>query len=382
MNFIKFFFIFYVIAVDIIIGKDPMKIFIIAVNSFPPIQGMAELNHMIALIDHNCIIKIFAPSKKIVINTNQLIKDYNLMDFVIYKDAPKNLDSYDVILAEFGTRGKQFAQYKTDKTKLVTCFRGDDMGHRFQNDPDFYKDLFMKGDLFLPVCKAFKKTLIQRGCPKEKIVVLHSGIDCDFFYYKKKLIKNNEPIKLISVCRLISKKGLEYSINAVSNLMKIGFDIQYTIIGNGILYDTIDQLIKNLKIEEKIKIVGTKSLVEIVDFLHENHIFILPSITAENGDEEGIPNAAKEAMACGLPVILTNHSGNKELVEHGISGLLIEQKSIVAIENALKYLIENKQLWNKFGKAGRKKVEKDFEKNKLNKKLYHLLKKIVKDSIV
>ncbi|HTM05705.1 MAG TPA: glycosyltransferase, partial [Patescibacteria group bacterium] len=244
-------------------------------------------------------------------------------------------------------------------------------------NPRCYDELFAKGDLFLPVCEAFKNELIEHGCPKEKVKVLHSAIDCDLFYYKKRQIPTDKSVKIISVCRLVAKKGLEYAIHAVAKLIQNGFDIHYTIIGDGILHQSLQKLIIDLNMENYIKLVGRKNITEVVTYLHENHIFLLPSIVADDGDEEGIPNAAKEAMACGLPVILTDHSGNGELVEHGISGLLIEQKSVIALENALSYLVKNTQKWNKFGEAGRKKIEKDFERNKLNKKLYNFLRKVI-----
>lgn len=361
--------------------NSPMKVLVVSVKTFPPVQGTAVLNHITGLLDWNCDIKIYSKSMPTIINTHQDIAKYDLMKLAIYKNIPVDIDTYDIILAEYGTRGAEFVEHKKGKNKLVTCFRGADLGEQLKKNPTRYQELFAKGDLFLPVCEAFKKKLIHYGCPEEKIQVLHSGIDCEQFYYKEKKIIPNEPIKLISVNRLVDKKGIPYAIQAVANLVKKGFNIQYTIVGDGPRRNEWIRMVQDLKMENIIIFKGRKQMEEVVKILHQSHIFILPSIEAESGDEEGIPNAAKEAMACGLPVVLTYHSGNEELVEHLVSGLLVKQKSIEELEEALVYLINNKNVWKKLCKAARRKIEKEFEKNSLNKDLVYLLNGLINQNV-
>lgn len=118
---------------------------------------------------------------------------------------------------------------------------------------------------------------------------------------------------------------------------------------------------------------------EYIDFLNQAHICILPSVTARNNNQEGIANVLKEAMAMGLLVIATDHSGNAELIDNGISGLLVPERDSQAIYDAVEYLLKNPEKWSSMQIAGDKKVREEFDKEKENDKLetifYDLLTK-------
>jgi colanic acid/amylovoran biosynthesis glycosyltransferase len=102
---------------------------------------------------------------------------------------------------------------------------------------------------------------------------------------------------------------------------------------------------------------------------------VAPSITAENGDQEGIPNVLKEAMALGLPVISTLHGGIPELVEDGVSGFLVKERDVDSLAERLAYLVDHPETWSKMGSEGRACIEKDYDMNKLNDHLVDLYEK-------
>ena len=106
---------------------------------------------------------------------------------------------------------------------------------------------------------------------------------------------------------------------------------------------------------------------------------MLPSIIASDGNEEGIANALKEAMAMGLPVISTFHAGNTELIQDGVSGYLVPQKNVTALYNKIMYVLKHSHEWSRISRNARETVEKRFEikKNikKLEKLFYELLNK-------
>ena len=108
------------------------------------------------------------------------------------------------------------------------------------------------------------------------------------------------------------------------------------------------------------------------------HIFILPSVTAKNNDQEGIPNVLKEAMAMGLVVIATDHSGNSELIDDGISGFIVPERGSYAIGKAVEYIINHSDSLSSMQLAAVHKVLSEFEKERENDKLeaifYELLK--------
>ena len=120
------------------------------------------------------------------------------------------------------------------------------------------------------------------------------------------------------------------------------------------------------------KLLGWKTHEEVKVLLKESHVLVAPSLTSEGGDQEGIPNAIKEAMASGLPVISTFHSGIPELVTDGVSGLLVPERDAASIADSLAYLISHPEICNEMGQAGRMQVEQKFDTNLLNKQLEEL----------
>jgi colanic acid/amylovoran biosynthesis glycosyltransferase len=109
------------------------------------------------------------------------------------------------------------------------------------------------------------------------------------------------------------------------------------------------------------------------------HLFLLPSVTGSDGDQEGIPVSLMEAQACGLPVVSTRHSGIPELVHDGKSGLLADERDVPGIANAIIWLIEHSEEWINMGKEGRKIVEANFNIHTLNQELVSLYEQVSKN---
>lgn len=129
--------------------------------------------------------------------------------------------------------------------------------------------------------------------------------------------------------------------------------------------------------QDKIKLVGWKNETEIKEILDNSHIFIAPSVTAKDGNQDAPINVLKEAMAMGLPVISTYHGGIPELVQDGISGYLVPERNVEALANKLNLLIQYPEQWNEMGKAGRAYVEKYYDLEKLNDRLVEIYNKVL-----
>ena len=108
---------------------------------------------------------------------------------------------------------------------------------------------------------------------------------------------------------------------------------------------------------------------QIVRIYNESHIFILACVTANDGQQEGIPNVLKEAMACGLPVVSTYHSGIDELVVDNEAGFLAPEKDVEALVGKLRYLIEHPKTWAETGQNARAAVEENFNSKRLSETL-------------
>lgn len=286
-------------------------------------------------------------------------------------------EPYDIVHFQFGSiavnniKFMNFAVFK--HAKLIVSFRGGDITKFINNHgEDIYSNVFNDADIFLPVCNYFKELLINLGCEENKIIVHYSGIKCNRFRFKSRIPINGQSIHILSVGRLVEKKGLKYSILAVSKLLKSGHNIKYSIVGGGPLREDLLKLILDLNVSDKIKLLGVKIQNEVVDILDNSHIFIAPSITSEDKNQEGIPNVLKEAMAMGLPVVSTYHSGIPELVHDGISGYLLQEKNIDNLADKIQYLINHTDLWADLGKSGRKYVIEHFDIDKLNDELVNI----------
>lgn len=287
---------------------------------------------------------------------------------------------FDVIHSQFGTHGLaavSLNQILPSKCKLVTSIRGYDVTVFLKKHPGIYRTLFREGDLFLPVCEFLRERLIQEGCEEKKIVVHYSGIDCSKFNYIQRQRMRGETVRVLTIARLVEKKGLSFAVEAVGDLIARGEKVEYRIVGDGALRESLQQLIVGKGIEQQVQLLGWKNHEEVKVLLEASHVLIAPSLTSESGDQEGIPNAIKEAMATGLPVISTFHSGIPELVADGLSGLLVPERNAASLADALAYLIGHPEVCEKMGQAGRRLVERKFNTNSLNKELEELYLRVM-----
>lgn len=281
----------------------------------------------------------------------------------------------EIIHCQFGSLGPRGLFLKRLcglNSKLVTSFRGADATKFIQKKPGFYDELFTNGDLFLPVSHSLEQRLIEIGCDKNKIKILHSGIDCTLFNYSPRRLNTDKIAHILTIARLVEKKGVYYGIRAIEKLISDNYRIQYNIVGDGELRLELQQLIRDLGLDKYVHIIGWKNHDEIFQLLSDAHILLAPSITAKDGDQEGIPNVIKEAMALGIPVVSTYHSGIPELVQDGISGFLVPERDTTALADRLAYLVDHPEIWPEMGEAGRKFIEDNFNNEKLNDLLIDL----------
>jgi colanic acid/amylovoran biosynthesis glycosyltransferase len=283
--------------------------------------------------------------------------------------------SYDVVHCQFGIYGEaalKLQEIGAFSGKLVTSFRGFDATKYLRSHPHAYDALFREGHLFLPVSQSLMECLIEAGCDRSKAVVLHSGIDCARFQYNERRHLKGEAMNILTIGRLTEKKGITYAIQAVAQVIASGRNLSYVIAGEGPLRAELQRLVDELSLSEHVHLLGWRTHDQVVDLIEAAHVLLAPSVTAADGDEEGIPNSVKEAMATGMPVVSTSHGGIPELVEDGVSGYLVPERDVEAIADRLRHLIDHPQTWAAMGKAARTRVLAEFDTEKLNDELERL----------
>ncbi len=267
--------------------------------------------------------------------------------------------------AHFGTEGYKYLKLKKNPNlPMITTFYGFDVSKtpRIPYWKKRYVQLFQEGDLFLTEGNNMKKELIKLGCPENKIIVQHLGVDLNIFNFTPRTFPEDGNITILIAGSFREKKGIPYAIQAFAKVKKDHPDIQLRILGDGPMRNQIESLISELGISSSVTLLGYKPHNVFLNEAASAHIFMLPSITAQNGDTEGgAPVAILEAQATGLPVISSYHADIPEVVVDGKSALLAPEKDVPTLAKHLEYLIEHPDLWDPMGRAGREHVEKKYD---------------------
>ncbi|AJY73973.1 glycosyltransferase [Paenibacillus beijingensis] len=291
--------------------------------------------------------------------------------------------NYDIVYCHFGNIGNIGAIIKDAgfmPGKLVTTFHGYDISALVkEKGRDVFQLLFEKGDLFLPISNNWKSELVKLGCSEQKISVHRMGIDTDKFALKLRSLSNGETVRLVTIARLVEKKGVEYGIRAVAKVLQKhpNLKLEYLIVGNGPLRSRLEEVISQTGMEQHIKLLGWREQQEVIAILEGAHIFLAPSITASNGDQEGIPVVLMESLSMGIPVISTLHSGIPELIQDTVSGYLVPEKEVESLVEKINLLTNHHQEWSTMGIKGRQYVEENYNIRTLNDNLIGLFQRIV-----
>ncbi|MFY0784101.1 glycosyltransferase [Peribacillus simplex] len=264
--------------------------------------------------------------------------------------------------AHHGQLGMLLLPFKEETNlPLVTSIRGRDA--TLANQPIGYLDnmkmLFDRGERFFPVCQYLADKLIAWGCPPEKIRVLYGGVDLNQFKYRTPDKGGSQNI--LSMGRLVEKKGHHILMQAFQKIRGKFPNATLTIIGRGELEEHLNSLANQLNLGDSFRLLNHLPKDQVGDQMTNADIFCAASLEAADGDVEGIPNTLKEAMAVGVPVISTNHAGIPELITNHKEGVLVQENNVDELAEALEFMLTNRELWETFTVAARKKIEQNFD---------------------
>jgi colanic acid/amylovoran biosynthesis glycosyltransferase len=284
---------------------------------------------------------------------------------------------YDVIHAHFGPNGVTAAAMRLlgvlDGALAVT-FHGYDLSAEVQKaGRHLYRHLFQDAQLCLPVTERWRTRLLELGCPAEKVRVHHMGVDCNEFAWVARERSAGSPVELITVARLVEKKGIEYTLRALATLPP-ECAYRYTIVGDGTDRDRLLRLAADLGIASRVQFAGALSHTEVRIRLAGADVAILTSHRAANGDEEGLPVVLMEAMATGMPVVSTHHSGIPELIADGVEGFLVPERDVTILAQRIASLIRDPHSRVAMGRAARHRVTQQHDHAVLITELETLLR--------
>lgn len=189
---------------------------------------------------------------------------------------------------------------------------------------------------FIGVSDAIRNRAVAYGIPGDKITVCHIGVDTQRFKPAPSPI-DERPYRVLFVGRLVEKKGLTYLIQAFSEVTAAIPQAELIVVGDGPLRVRLETQAMNTG--ARITFLGALNSDQVKKQMDEARIFCLPSITASNGDAEGLPISILEAQACGLPVVTTASGGAREGIICGKSGFSCDEKDISSLKKALMRLL-------------------------------------------
>lgn len=266
----------------------------------------------------------------------------------------------DVIHAHFGYDAVKLINLSLrEKIPLVVSFYGADVSRlptEFRWEKRYNK-LAHAGSHFIAATDYMKNQLIDLGFPEEKLSIVRFGVDLEHSEY----IDNSlNPCKMMMVGRMVEKKGFEYAIRAISELHKTHKDVELDIYGFGPLMDELVQLRNRLGLQKCVHFHGFQPIESILQ-AHQSHSLLLaPSVTASDGDMEGLPNTILEAMAKGTPVVATRHAAIPEVIKDDETGFLVKEKSVSSLTEKLNSILSGRYNLDQIRKNARIVVEKQY----------------------
>lgn len=283
------------------------------------------------------------------LNRLKILSDSKFRELVkqVYFFQP--IKSADIIHYQCLDLGKKAARLKRygfamEETKQLCSLRGSDVTKKRNIKKTNWRKLDQFFDLILPVCDAFKKEVIEAGC-KSKTQVIASPVNTASLQQVKRPAGSKPTLEMVSVGRLVEKKGIQYAITMCARMKQENILFRYNIIGDGPLREKLQEQVSKMNLNSEITFMGALPSKEALQQMAKADFLVAPSCQAYNGDSEGIPNVVKEGMALGLQVITTKHSGIPELVKHDINGYLCDEKNPEALFQTITHALRNKNRW-------------------------------------
>jgi glycosyltransferase involved in cell wall biosynthesis len=214
---------------------------------------------------------------------------------------------------------------------------------------------------FAQTITEYNSKLIERRYLKQapgKLHVIHSSLDPAEFDVRR---QPANPALLLSVGRMVEMKGFSDLVDACALLRARGLEFRCTIVGEGPLRDALQDRIAELGLGSQVQLQSPLPQAEIRRLLGQAACFVLPCVTAGNGDQDGIPNVLMEAMAARVPVVSCATSGVPELVQHEVTGLLAETRDPASLARAIERLLGDPVLAKRLVRAGRSRVDAQFD---------------------
>lgn len=200
--------------------------------------------------------------------------------------------------------------------------------------------------------------LQQFGVDAGRVRRIYNGIDLAELHYQSPAERSPT---ILSVCRLVEKKGLTHLIDACALLRQWGVEFSCQIVGTGPLERELRSQIQALHLDDWVDILGPRPQQEVFSLMQQAAVFAAPYVIGSDGNRDGLPTALLEAMALGTPCVATDVTGIPEIIRNGDTGLLVNQGDSAGLAVALRRLLTEPSLRESVAARARSLIETEFD---------------------
>lgn len=258
---------------------------------------------------------------------------------------------------------------------LAACFYGIDAS-AFLKDPKWlaaYKPMFQAASLVVALSQDMMSRLAAAGCPEHKLFENHLARDVSL-YEPTPRPDHGGPLRLLSIGRLVPKKGFDDVIAVLGDLKQRGVPFLFTLVGEGPQIVSLEKQWFDLKLNKEVNWVGALDSAGVRRWLQWADVVLAPSKRAPDGDEEGTPTVLVEAGLMAAAILATRHAGIPNMLQHGEEALLVPEADRPAMLGALTQLAADPALRLRLGQAARARMLRDYNADTEAQKLLERLK--------
>jgi colanic acid/amylovoran biosynthesis glycosyltransferase len=233
-----------------------------------------------------------------------------------------------------------------------------------------YQELFDAAALVLCEGPHMRRALIALGADAQRVKVQHLGVDLERISFAPRSWAPGEPLRILMAAAFRQKKGLPYALRALAELLRVRpeLDVQVTVVGDA-SQDAGEQAEKRLIVEaagllgpERVRFVGFQPHDRLFELARDHHVFLSPSVVADDGDTEGgAPVGIIELAAAGLAVVSTTHCDIPNVLQGPAAALLASEKDIQGLAQRLDWLTTHRDEWNALVHTVRNDLEQRFD---------------------
>jgi glycosyltransferase involved in cell wall biosynthesis len=280
-------------------------------------------------------------------------------------DMPERLrsDAPDLVHIYYGHKAVRFLGMLKDwGGPWIVSFHGVDAA-KFLDQPgylDQLREVFATAQLVLARSQSLLARLQSLGCPPEKLRLNRTPIPLDHLHITQRPTPTDSHWRLVQACRLIPKKGILTTLDALQTVVKTHPNLRYILCGDGPQTEEIRTRAATLGLTRNVEFKGWLKPEQLEQEYQSAHLFLHPSELTPESDQEGIPNSMLEAMATGLPIVATTHGGIPEAVTSGTDGLLVPEHSPAELAQAILQILNNPDLRHQLGTNAAATVRTNF----------------------